>query len=44
MCKCYIFFRQLLKIPRSMKYYHVIKELLRALTSSMLISLERANA
>ena len=44
MCKCYIFFRQLLKIPRSMKYYHMIKELLRALTSSMLLSLERANA
>ena len=35
--------RQLLKIPRSMKYYHTIKELLRALTSSMLLSLEIAN-
>ena len=36
--------RQLLKIPRPLKYYHVTKELLRALTSSMLLSLERANA
>ena len=26
-----------------MKYYHTIKELLRALTSSMLLSLGRAN-
>ena len=37
-------FRQLLKIPRSMKYYHMIKELLRDLTLSMLLSLEIANA
>ena len=37
-------YRQLLKIPRSKKCYYEIKELLRALTSSMLLSLERANA
>ena len=41
---CYNIIRQLLKIPRSMKYYHTIKELLRALTLSMLLSLEIANA
>ena len=32
-------YRQLLKIPRSKKCYYEIKELLRALTSSMLLSL-----
>ena len=36
--------RQLLKIPRSKKCYYEIKELLRALTLSMLLSLEIANA